>query len=148
MTLQGSQASEFGERTEPGRLADERASLESWLDYYRASLLHKCAGLTAPQLAVRSCEPSAMSLAGLVRHMTEMERVYAHRLADRSLGELYCTEQSPEGDFADASEATAPASPASRRHESLIGTARADAAGCQQNGGVMTAQAPYADAAA
>jgi hypothetical protein len=96
------------ERTEPGRLADERASLESWLDHYRAGLLHKCAGLTAGQLAVRSCEPSPMSLTGLVRHMTEMERMYAHRLADRTLGTLYCTEQSPDGDFVDASEETAP----------------------------------------
>ena len=96
------------ERAEPDRLDGERASLEAWLDYYRASLLLKCAGLTARQLAVRACEPSPMSLTGLLRHMTEMERMYAHRLADRDTGLLYCTDQSPDGDFLDAAETTAP----------------------------------------
>lgn len=59
--------------------------LVAWLDYYRASIVHKCAGLTGEQLTVRSCQPSPLSLAGLVRHLTEMERAYAGRLADRSL---------------------------------------------------------------
>jgi Protein of unknown function (DUF664) len=36
----------------------------------------KCAGL-AEQLATRSVPPSPLSLLGLVRHLTEMERVYA-----------------------------------------------------------------------
>jgi hypothetical protein len=91
------------DREEPGRLADERGMLDSWLDYYRASLLAKCSGLTGEQLVVRSCEPSPMSLAGLVRHMTEMERAYAHRLADRTVKLLYCTDDDPEGDFGSAS---------------------------------------------
>lgn len=47
--------------------------LDGWLDYYRATLLHKCAGLTPEQLVARSCPPSPMSLVGLVRHLTEME---------------------------------------------------------------------------
>jgi len=37
---------------------DERNSLESWLEYHRATLLIKCAGLTPEQLATRSCPPS------------------------------------------------------------------------------------------
>jgi len=73
--------------------------LESWLDYYRASLLHKCSGLSAEQLVLRSCEPSPLSLAGLVRHMTEMERAYAHRLSDRATPLLYCTDDDPDGDI-------------------------------------------------
>lgn len=81
--------------------------LDAWLGYYRASVLHKCAGLTAEQLALRSCPPSPMSLTGLVRHLTEMERAYAHRLADPGLALLYCTDDSPDGDFEDASAATA-----------------------------------------
>jgi len=40
-----------------------------------------------------------MSLAGLIRHMTEMERAYAHRLADRTVKLLYCTDDDPDGDF-------------------------------------------------
>jgi hypothetical protein len=91
------------ERVDPPRIADERSMLESWLDYWRASLLHKCAGLTDEQLTERSCPPSPMSLIGLVRHMVEMERGYAHRLADRETPLLYCTDASPEGDFEDVS---------------------------------------------
>ena len=86
-------------RSMPGGLEDERSLLEGWLEYYRASLLAKCAGLSGEQLAARSCEPSPMSLAGLVRHMTEMERVYGHKLADWGVGYLYCTDEDEEGDF-------------------------------------------------
>ena len=90
------------DREEPGRVGDERVMLEAWLDYYRASLLHKCAGLTAAQLVLRSCEPSPLSLAGLVRHLTEMERAYAHRLGDRATPLLYCTDDDPDGDIESA----------------------------------------------
>jgi Protein of unknown function (DUF664) len=87
------------ERAEPERSGSERSMLVAWLDYYRASVLHKCAGLAPEQLIIRSCEPSPLSLAGLVRHLTEMERGYAHRLADRSLPLLYCTDDDPDGDI-------------------------------------------------
>ena len=87
------------DREWPARVGDERGMLEAWLDYYRASLLHKCSGLTAEQLVLRSCEPSPLSLAGLVRHMTEMERAYARRLADRATPLLYCTDDDPDGDI-------------------------------------------------
>ena len=97
------------ERVDPPRIADERSMLESWLDYWRASLLHKCAGLSDEQLTERSCPPSPMSLIGLVRHMTEMERAYAHRLADRDTPLLYCTDASPDGDFEDVSAGAAEA---------------------------------------
>ena len=81
------------ERTMPGGSGDERSLLDGWLDYYRATLLAKCEGLTGEQLVARSCEPSPMSLVGLVRHMTEMERMYGHRLADWGTGLLYCTDE-------------------------------------------------------
>ncbi|HEX5117045.1 MAG TPA: DinB family protein [Pseudonocardiaceae bacterium] len=86
------------DRTPPG-VAPERELLDSWLDYYRATIVAKCAGLTPGQLVERSCPPSPMSLIGLVRHLVEMERVYAHRLAEPGLPELYCTDADPEGDF-------------------------------------------------
>jgi len=62
------------ERTDPDQIADERTSLEEWLDYQRATLLTKCAGLTADQLKQRAVPPSRLSLLGLVRHMHEVER--------------------------------------------------------------------------
>ena len=61
------------DRHEPDLVADERRSLEQWLDFHRATLLVKCAGLTAEQLKLRPVAPSRLSLLGLVRHMTEVE---------------------------------------------------------------------------
>jgi hypothetical protein len=62
------------ERADPDRIAAERTSLEQWLDYQRATLRMKCAGLTAAQLKQRAVPPSGLSLLGLVRHMAEVER--------------------------------------------------------------------------
>jgi hypothetical protein len=90
-------------RTDPPRLGDERPMLDTWLDYYRAALLAKCSDLTGEQLAERTCPPSPMSLIGLVRHMTEMERAYVHQLADPQLPLRYCTDDRPDGDFDDVS---------------------------------------------
>src|SRR6266571_1952519 len=61
-------------RTEPPLVAGEREQLQAWLDFHRATLLTKCAGLTADQLKRRAVAPSKLSLLGLVRHMTEVER--------------------------------------------------------------------------
>ncbi|HBW19179.1 MAG TPA: Mini-circle protein, partial [Actinobacteria bacterium] len=59
-------------RAEPPTVAGERESLETWLEYHRATLLLKCQGLTAEQLARRAVPPSSLSLLGLVRHMAEV----------------------------------------------------------------------------
>ena len=62
------------ERARPDRIAAEQVSVQQWLDFHRSTLLSKCSGLTAAQLKTRSVPPSALSLLGLVRHMTEVER--------------------------------------------------------------------------
>jgi hypothetical protein len=51
-------------RGEPPYVADERTRLDAWLDYHRATLLCKCAGLTAEQLAARPVASSALSPLG------------------------------------------------------------------------------------
>jgi Protein of unknown function (DUF664) len=56
---------------------DERSILLAWLAFHRNALEAKCAGLDAAQLVTRSAPPSPLSLLGLVRHLAEMERVYA-----------------------------------------------------------------------
>ncbi len=123
------------ERVEPDLLGDERALLDGWVEYYRAALRTKCAGLTPEQLAERSCPPSPMSLIGLVRHLTEMERVYAHRLADPDVPLRYCTDASPDSDFDDVSAATALADldcyveHCARSREILAGLSLADTVG-------------------
>ncbi len=71
-------------------VAPERQAVEELLEYHRATLLWKCAGLTGEQLARRSVPPSSMSLLGLVRHMAEVERVwFRDRLAGEDVGRVY-----------------------------------------------------------
>ncbi|HEX9032534.1 MAG TPA: DinB family protein [Streptosporangiaceae bacterium] len=89
------------ERTEPFRPAGEREALQGWLDYHRATLLHKCTGLTGEQLVIRAVAPSTLSLLGLVRHMAEVERSWFRtRFAGQAeLGYLYCSDEYLDGDF-------------------------------------------------
>jgi hypothetical protein len=77
---------------------DERSSLESWLEYHRATLLIKCAGLTPAQLVTRSCPPSPLSLLGLVRHMAEVESWF-HVFDGQPKGQFFCSDDNPEADF-------------------------------------------------
>jgi len=79
---------------------DERTSLRSWLEYHRETLLMKCDGLTPEQLGLRSVEPSTMSLQGLVRHMTEVERNWFLRVfAGETAPPIYYSDDDPDGDF-------------------------------------------------
>ncbi|NNH74250.1 DinB family protein [Nocardia uniformis] len=99
-------------------VGDERAMLRSFLDRSRATLLWKCQGLNETQLAARSVEPSIMSLLGLVRHMTEVERGWMRVVAAGEQVEYaYCSETNPDGDFDDAVAAGAEADLARYRGE-------------------------------
>src|SRR3954454_22480464 len=64
----------------PPLRADERATLEGWLDFYRATLAGKCDGLTEQQLRTASVEPSPLTLLGLLQHMAEVERNWFRRV--------------------------------------------------------------------
>ncbi|MFH8405739.1 DinB family protein [Streptomyces sp. NPDC018019] len=68
------------ERPLPPMDADERTSLESWLDFYRTTLAQKCDGLTEEQVRAASAPPSQLTLLGLVRHLTEVERTWFRRV--------------------------------------------------------------------
>ncbi|MBV9452098.1 MAG: DinB family protein [Streptosporangiaceae bacterium] len=50
--------------------------LQAVLDWHRATLLWKCAGLTGEQLAEQGVPPSGLSLLGLIRHLTKVERTW------------------------------------------------------------------------
>jgi Protein of unknown function (DUF664) len=54
----------------------ERGILDGFLDWHRATLLWKCAGLTGEQLALAPVPPSNLSLLGIVRHMADIERAW------------------------------------------------------------------------
>jgi uncharacterized damage-inducible protein DinB len=74
--------------------------LEAWLDFHRQTLLSRCSGLTAEQLRQRSAPPSTLSLLGLVRHMTDVERGwFRRRIAGEDVGFLYSSEADPDGEF-------------------------------------------------
>ncbi len=68
----------------------ERATLRQFLDFQRATLLLKCAGLTGAQLAERNLPPSELSLLGLIRHLTNVERIwFRQRFADEPVEDAY-----------------------------------------------------------
>ncbi|WP_336082133.1 DinB family protein [Nocardia sp. SSK8] len=88
------------ERTLVG--VDERPMLQSWLDFHRQSLLNKCGGLDGERLALRSVPPSSLSLLGLVRHLTEVERGWFRvSAAGESLEPVYGSPEAPDADFDD-----------------------------------------------
>jgi hypothetical protein len=60
-------------REDPPLVADERTSLTSWLEFHRATLQEKCAGLTGAQMVQPGVPPSELTLLGLVQHMTGVE---------------------------------------------------------------------------
>ncbi|WP_255450082.1 DinB family protein [Skermania sp. ID1734] len=80
------------DRHTPPPVADERATFEGWLDFYRATLAMKCAGLTEEQVRTPSTPPSTMTLLGLVQHMAEVERNWFRRvLAGENAPPIYGT---------------------------------------------------------
>jgi uncharacterized damage-inducible protein DinB len=88
------------ERLDPPLVADERTMLDAWLDFHRDTLMMKCDGLRAGDLKRRSCPPSNLSLLGLVRHLTEVERNWFRRvLAGADAPPLYYSDEFPDGDF-------------------------------------------------
>jgi hypothetical protein len=79
---------------------DERATLVGYLDFQRATLLVKCAGLTPAQLATRSVPTSTLTLLGLVRHLADVEqRWFQYRLAGLDVSGYYVTDADIDGDF-------------------------------------------------
>ncbi len=89
-------------------VADERTTLEGFLDKQRTTLLWKCAGLTGEQLARRSVPPSSLSLLGLMRHLTEAERGHFRiEFAGAQVGHPYSTGDRPDAAFTDAAAGNA-----------------------------------------
>jgi hypothetical protein len=95
-------------RVEPGRLTSEKQALDEWVDFHRATLLMKCEGLTSEQLMTKSVEPSTLTLLGLVRHMSEVERGWFRRHAGREdIDFFYCTDDDPDADLLNLDSADA-----------------------------------------
>jgi hypothetical protein len=60
-------------------IADERTMIDTRLELHRSTFLLKCAGLNGGQLALRAVPPSDLSLLGLLRHLTQVERTWFTR---------------------------------------------------------------------
>jgi len=128
-------------RVDEPKTGPERTLLEGWLDWHRQTLLSKVAGLTAEQLKLRSAEPSTLSLLGLVRHMAEVERGWFRaRAAGQDLGEIYCTDDNPDGDLLDVADADAEADYATFLQE--VELARKAAAGLSLEQEFATSRTP------
>jgi uncharacterized damage-inducible protein DinB len=86
-------------RKEPPETGDERAMLEGFLDFHRETLRWKCAELTDEQLKAYSVGSSALTLLGLVRHITEVERSWFFRFFGERADPIYFTEERVNDDF-------------------------------------------------
>ena len=69
-------------RTDPQPAADERTTLVEFVEFHRATVLNKIAGLTHEQLN-RALVPSGTTMAGLVKHLALVEDSW---FTDRLLG--------------------------------------------------------------
>jgi hypothetical protein len=82
------------------RDADELTTLKAYLDYYRETVELKCVGVPPERLSVRSVPPSTMSLHGLVRHLSCVERWwFATSFAGLDVPMLYYSDDEPDQDF-------------------------------------------------
>ncbi|MEU8617611.1 DinB family protein [Streptomyces sp. NPDC048623] len=88
------------ERVHPATTTGERQALEQWLEFHRATLATKCAGLTDEQLRTASVPPSDLNLLGLVRHMAEVERGWFRKvLAGEEAKWIYATDEDYDRDI-------------------------------------------------
>ncbi len=59
---------------------DERSVLLGYLTYHRSVLARKAEGITDAQARDAACPPSPLTLLGLIRHMTDVERWWFRRV--------------------------------------------------------------------
>jgi uncharacterized damage-inducible protein DinB len=120
----------------------ERALIESYLDYQRATLLNICAGLTADQLAAQPIPSTNLSLLGLVRHLAKVERIWFRiRAAGEPIDPLFDVALGKDYDFEGIDMAQAEEDFATYRRERDL--ARAAAATIDFEAWVPTREEPW-----
>jgi hypothetical protein len=106
------------ERIDEPFVGDERAMLDGFLEWQRASLWRVCEGLTGEQLVRASAPPSSLTLLGLIRHVTEVERTwFRRRFAGENLDPLYSRPDRPAAAFEEVAANRAEADFAALRSE-------------------------------
>jgi uncharacterized damage-inducible protein DinB len=122
------------------RNGDERSTLLAFLEWQRATLAKKCAGLEADQLRQRSAEPSTLSLIGLVRHMADVEAGWFRRtLGGEDVVYHYSSDEDLDGEFdnvaaADVDEAFATWRDECARADEIVSRRALDATGRHRTG--------------
>jgi uncharacterized damage-inducible protein DinB len=95
------------ERVDPDQLADEKTSLEQFLDFQRATVLIKAEGLSKEQLN-RQLPPSELTLAKLLKHLALVEDSwFTERFAGRPEVEPWASapfDDDPDWEFHTAHE--------------------------------------------
>ncbi len=87
-------------RLDPPPCGSEFETLMGFLDYQRQTLEAKCSGLDADALASRSVPPSELSLLGLVRHLSDVERFWVRcSLMGQDDAPLYWLDDGCDTDF-------------------------------------------------
>lgn len=94
-------------RTGPPFMAGERESLEAWLEFYRQTLPIKVGGLSAAQLCRGAVPPSTLTIVGIVRHLTDVERYWFSNVAAGTTEPARYRSADPDADFTGYSERTA-----------------------------------------
>jgi hypothetical protein len=86
-------------RRDPPRQSDERTTLESFLDYYRDTILWKVDGMSDRDLR-KVIVPSGWSPLGMVKHLAYVERNwYRMRFAGEEDLSVPWTDDDPDADF-------------------------------------------------
>jgi len=87
---------------------DEATLLSAFLEFHRETLLWKCSGLTGDQLAQRPVSTTGMSLVGLLRHLTDVERQWLRIVGDgQDIESVYWGKPERDSDFDDVTAAAA-----------------------------------------
>jgi len=86
--------------SDPAPLTGERDALRQWLDFHRTVLVRKATGVSEDEARL-TLTPGGVSLIGLVRHLTEVERNWFQRgfRGDATVEPLYYNDADPDGDF-------------------------------------------------
>lgn len=85
---------------------DERSALLRFLDYQRAVLGRKAMGLSEQQAKLTSCPPSGLTMLGLVRHLSGVERWWSRSVTGSKDFQLHSDSDTTEGDFFPPPDAT------------------------------------------
>jgi hypothetical protein len=120
----------MSDRIDPPSNADEKPTLLAFLDYHRATLRDKCAGLTPDELVRPASPPSSLRLLGLVRHLTEVEEWWFSQVfAGDEPFDLYSSADDPDADLHVGHADEAVVTQTWQRFDEQVGHSRAIAAG-------------------